>query len=132
VARGGSGHRQLVVRSEGEKEWGSGGVWEENGGCRLRGAAQRKEEGRSPGSIVPHGGGWHRGAGSRQGVRPVEAMAGRAYATRAGEWGQRVWAARERVGRPGEGMSGAGPERTVPILIYSKEFQLIRFVLTKR
>jgi hypothetical protein len=57
------------------------------GGCWLRGAAQRKEEGRSPGSIVPHGGGWHRGAGSRQGVRPVEAVAGRAYATRAGEWG---------------------------------------------
>jgi hypothetical protein len=31
--------------------------------------------------------------------------------------GGRMWAARERVGRLGEGRSWAGAERTVPILI---------------
>jgi hypothetical protein len=31
--------------------------------------------------------------------------------------GRCVWAARERMGQPGEGRSWAMPERTVPILI---------------
>jgi hypothetical protein len=56
--------------------------------------------------------GWAAPAASRQWQVLVGVVARRSRGT-----GQRMWAAREGMGQPGEGRSWARPERTVPILI---------------
>jgi hypothetical protein len=79
-------------------------------GSSAGGTTWRKEEGRGPGSIAPHGGGRRGGPGSRQGARPVEVVAGLASTARAGEQGKARGSARE-------GGSWAEPDRTMLILI---------------
>jgi hypothetical protein len=113
---------------------------EERDGGRWRLLTKRKREmGRGPARAVPCGGrrgvwarlrhakeddvggwvGWQPTAcggaalaASRQRRVRVGVTARRSRGT-----GWRVWATHECVGRPGEGRSGAGPERTMPILI---------------
>jgi hypothetical protein len=120
VEKGGRGVGELRwrARPRNEREWrrasaafdqkekGNGG----GGGSGAGGATRRKEEG---------GSGRARRGGKENGARRPAAVQERrrwavSGAVRKQGSGRRAWAARECVGRSGEGMSWAGPERTVP------------------
>jgi hypothetical protein len=85
------------------KEKGNGGVAPRGGRRRgVRSSATWREGERGPAS------------GSCAGAAKMGAGWAVSSAVRKQESGRRAWAARECVGRSGEGMSWAGPERTVP------------------
>jgi hypothetical protein len=87
-----------------KEEMGGGGRWSGVGG-----ATQRKEG----------GGGWQPTLCGRATLAASRQRRVRVGVTVRGSrgMGRHVWAARERLGQPGEGRSWAGPERTLSILI---------------
>jgi hypothetical protein len=98
------GTRRLLHRNEEENKGVSSGEprGEKDGG------------GGSGAGMMWREGEWGPASGSYAGA--METGAGRAVSDAVWKQGSErcTWAARECMGRPGEGMSWAGPERTVP------------------
>jgi hypothetical protein len=88
------------------------------------GATRRKEEGVWL-SATWRGGEWGSTSGSC--TRAAETGAGRAVSgvVRKQGSGRCAWAARERVGRPGEGRSWTGPKSNSADFLFKRNFQTI-------